>query len=160
MNVLIVEDDENKGVQFSQFLRDAFDPIDITLERSLQGGLRRIRKERQDLILLDMTLPNYDPGPDESGGITHIFGGREFLRQMDRFDLDVPVIVVTQFETFGKPPQVMGLRELDEQLRHEHSAVYRGAVYYHASLHAWKDELRRLISAATGERAKGGAADD
>lgn len=160
MNVLIVEDDENKGVQFSQFLRDTFAAIDIKLERSLQGGLRRIRKERPDLVLLDMTLPNYEPGPDESGGITHIFGGREFLRQMDRFDVDVPVIVVTQFETFGKPPAVMGLRELDEQLRAEHSAVYRGAVYYHASLDAWKHALREMICTATGERAKGGSVGD
>jgi CheY-like chemotaxis protein len=159
MNVLIVEDDENKGVQFSHFMRETFSPIQIKLEKSLQGGLRAIRKERPDLVLLDMTLPNYDPGPDETGGITHIFGGREFLRQMDRFDIDVPVIVVTQFETFGKSPNVMGLRELDQQLRNEHAAVYRGAVYYHASLRAWKDELRRLVSSATGQEPVGDGSD-
>ena len=158
--VLIVEDDENKGVQFSQFLRDRFDPIEITIERSLQSGLRRIRREHPDLVLLDMTLPNYEPGPDETGGTTHIFGGREFLRQMDRFDIDVPVIVVTQFETFGKPPNMMGLRELDDQLRTDHATVYRGAVYYHASLHAWKDELSTLVSTATGQRAKDGGEND
>jgi CheY-like chemotaxis protein len=151
VNVLIVEDDENKGVQFSEFLRVSFPAVDIALERSLQSGLRHIRKARPDLVLLDMTLPNYEPGPDEPGGITHIFGGREFLRQMDRFDIDVPVIVVTQF---GKPPAVMGLGELDEQLRTDHGAVYRGAVYYHASLDAWKEELRELIVAATGQQAK------
>lgn len=157
MKILIIEDDENKGVQLSQFLHDTFTPIDLQLARSLQSGLRLIRQNRPNLVLLDMTIPNYDTGPDEPGGTTHIFGGREFLRQMERFDIDVPVIVVTQFETFGKPP--VGLKELDAELMAAHPSVYRGVVYYHASIHGWKEELKRFIEqvSAGGMRSGGNA---
>jgi len=145
VTVLVVEDDENKRNQLRQFLRQSFPDMEVDLERSLQGGLRRVRRLRPDLVLLDMTLPNYDPGPDEPGGQTHIFGGQEFLRQMDRFDIVLPVIVVTQFEAFGKPPNTKLLVDLDRELRAEHGASYRGAVYYHSAIHGWKEQLRNLM---------------
>lgn len=151
MRILVVEDDENKRVQISQFLRDAYPNSSLELARSVQGGIRCIRRDLPSLVLLDMTLPNYDTGPDEPGGTTHIFGGRELLRQLDRFDIRVPTIVITQFETFGKPPNAMKLPQLDAELKSKHALVYRGAVYYHASIHGWKEELRRLIDHSLAE---------
>ena len=160
MNVLLIEDDENKGVQIGNFLREAYPAAKVKLARSLQSGVRHIRAESVDLIILDMTLPHYDASPEEpGGGDTHSFGGREFLKQMDRFDIEVPVVVVTQFETFGKAPNEMGLPELDAKLRSDHRAVYRGAVYYHASIHGWREQLELLIrTALTGYGPEGGNA--
>ena len=146
MTVLVVEDDENKRNQLSQFLRETYPQLKRHLERSLQSGLRYIRIQHPDFILLDMTLPNYDPGPDEPGGQTHIFGGREFLRQMDRFDIVLPVIVVTQFEAFGKAPNTVLLHDLDQELSTEHPQSYKGAVYYHSAIHGWKERLKLLIN--------------
>jgi CheY-like chemotaxis protein len=148
MRILIVEDDENKGNQLKVFLAELFPKADLWLARSLQSGVKRIRAEQPDLVILDMTLPNYDAGPGEpGGGATHSFGGREFLRQMDRFDINVPAIVVTQFETFGKSPHDMDLAELDAELKEEHSPTYRGSVYYHAAIHGWQDQLKQMIEA-------------
>lgn len=143
MKILLVEDDENKGIQLSNYIREAFPVVHIQLERSLQSGIRRIRKELPDIVLLDMTLPNYDIAPDEPGGDPQIFGGRDFLDQMDRLEIVVPVIVITQYETFGKPPK--SLPQLDEELRASYSSSYRGAIYYHASIHEWKEQLKRRI---------------
>jgi CheY-like chemotaxis protein len=148
MKILVVEDDENKRVQISLFLREAYPQAEVDLARSVQSGLRNIKNNLPNLILLDMSLPNYDTGPDEPGGTPHIFGGRELLRQLDRFDINVPTIVITQFEIFGKPPNAMKLPQLDEELRAKHAPLYRGIVYYHASIHGWKDELRQLIDKA------------
>src|SRR5690349_17340660 len=133
MKVLLVEDDENKRTQIVQFLRAEYPEYQLEIERSLQSGLRHIRRTVPNLVLLDMTLPNYDTGPDETGGQAHKLGGREFLRQMDRFDISVPVIVVTQFERFGKGDTAVDLETLDRDLRRDHASVYRGAVYYHAA---------------------------
>lgn len=145
MSILIVEDDENKRVQLDRFLREAYPQADLRSARSLQAGVKYIRAEAFDLIMLDMTLPNYDAGPDEpGGGTTHSFGGREFLKQMERFDVRAPVVVVTQFETFGKPPQSLNLAELDAQLKRDHPSTYLGSVYYHASIRGWHDALRAL----------------
>ena len=157
MKVLLIEDDENKRLQLSEFVRDTLPNSDLRVERSLQSGLRSIRKFPPDLILLDMTIPNYDTGPDEPGGQTHIFGGRELLRQMDRFDISIPVIVITQFETFGKPPQTMRLADLDAQLREQHKEVYKGAIYYHAAIHGWKEQLAQLIDVTIRDRPASGS---
>lgn len=148
MRVLIVEDDDNKREQLLRFLRAHFDRAEPWTERSLQSGLRRIRRELPDIVLLDMTLPNYDASADEPGGATHAFGGRQFLQQMDRFDIDVPVVVVTQFETFGQGTTAMDLAELDRSLREEHGNIYRGSVYYHASIHGWEETLLRQMRQA------------
>jgi CheY-like chemotaxis protein len=146
MMILIVEDDENKGEQLQRFLRSTYPAVELKLAKSLNSAVRFVKEYTPSLIILDMTLPSYDPSSDEpGGGAAQSFGGREFLRQMDRFDIDVPVIVFTQFETFGKPPQQMGLPELDKQLQAEHGNVYRGAVYYHASIESWEAPLKSLI---------------
>ncbi|KAF2989831.1 response regulator [Methylocystis sp. MJC1] len=149
MNVLLVEDDQNKGTQLVNFIKDQFPDANIELVRSLQSAVRYIRKNHADIVLLDMTLPNYDAGPDEpGGGTTHSFGGREFLKQMERFQINVPVIVVTQFETFGQEPKALRLPELDAQLRRDHAPIYQGAVYYHASIHDWREKLRDAMKRA------------
>lgn len=146
MNLLLVEDDENKRQQLLSFLKEHLQDANFTVERSLQSGLRRIRSDKFDVVILDMTLPTYDPTPDESGGQAQIFGGREFLRQMDRFEIDTPVIVVTQFETFGKGIRTMSLQDLDRELRDEHATRYRGAVYYHAAIQGWQPALKALLN--------------
>ena len=148
MKILVVEDDENKRLQISQFLRQTYSTAELEVARSVQSGLRQIRHNLPTLVLLDMSLPNYDTGPDEPGGTPYIFGGRELLRQLDRFDINVPTIVITQFEIFGKPPNAMKLPQLDSELKAKHAPLYQGIVYYHASIHGWKGELRKLIDRA------------
>jgi CheY-like chemotaxis protein len=149
MRVLLVEDDENKRSQVSAFVRETAPHIQLEIARSLQSGLAIVRASpAPDLILLDMTLPTYDVGPDEPGGQIHPLGGRQFLAQMDRFDINVPVVVVTQFETFDEDRDAMTLRDLDVELRKRFANVYKGTVYYHAAIADWKELLLRYITSA------------
>jgi CheY-like chemotaxis protein len=148
MKILIVEDDENKRTRLVDFLNELYPSSSLEVAKSLQSGVRKLRSNAPDVILLDMTLPTYDIGPDESGGSTHAYGGREFLRQMKRFKLSSPVIVVTQFDTFGSGDETMTLAALDEELKKSHPGVYLGAVYYHASIQSWKEHLRNFITKA------------
>lgn len=148
MKILLIEDDENKRSALESFIKSEVPGAKIEEAKSLQAGVRRARTGDYVLIILDMTLPNYDPSPDEPGGGTiHSFGGREFLKQMTRFQITTPVIVVTQFEQFGKPPTVTNLEELDKSLRRDFSRTYRGAVYYHAAIIGWQQALASLIEA-------------
>jgi CheY-like chemotaxis protein len=144
-SILLIEDDGNKLAQLCIFLRDNFPSAEVRTARSLQGGVRQVRADVPDVVLLDMTLPNFDATPDDAGGQTHNFGGKEFLKQLDRFDIKVPVIVVTQFITFGRGPQTIELEDLDKELKTSFSPNYISAVYYHASIHRWKEELQKLI---------------
>lgn len=150
MKILLIEDDENKRSALKSFLRSRIQGCNLEEAKSLQGGVRRARTTVYDFVILDMTLPNYDPSPDEPGGGTiHSFGGREFLKQMARFRITTPVIVVTQFEKFGNPPATTNLEELDQSLRKEFPATYRGAVYYHAAIVGWQQELIALIASTS-----------
>jgi CheY-like chemotaxis protein len=145
VKVLLVEDDENKRKNLRECLLEIIPGVSLDQAASLQTGLRALRQNAPDLIVLDMTLPNYEPGPDEPGGQPHLFGGREFLRQMDRYDILIPVIVVTQFSAFGTGKHAKDLAGLDDELRSEHGAVYRGAIHYNSAVLGWKDELRSRI---------------
>ncbi|CDI07356.1 response regulator [Agrobacterium pusense] len=146
MKFLLVEDDENKREQIMGWVAELYASAEFTVARSLQSGVRAVKQRNIDCVLLDMTLPNYDVGPEEPGGrTTHSFGGRELLKQMDRFDIDIPVIVITQFETFGKSPDTMDLAELDIRLAKDHKN-YVASIYYHASMHGWKDKLKSCIA--------------
>lgn len=146
MSILVVEDDENKRIQLQRFLESIIPNEDVIFERSLQSGVRKIRSTHFDLVILDMTLPQYDLSPDEPSDDTHIFGGQEFLAQMDRFDVYTPVLVFTQFEVFGKPPNEMNLENLNRNLELEYPVIYKGFVYYHASINTWKNELGKKLT--------------
>ena len=72
---------------------------------------------------------------------------RSILRQMDRRDIRIPVILVTQFDRFGEASDLLTLEQLDLQLGSEFPGIYRGAVYYNPAVAGWEEALSRKISA-------------
>ena len=145
MRVLIVEDDENKRKQVTNFVEEIWPASHMDVERSLQSGLRSILLGDLDVIVLDMSLPTFDVTVEEDGGRLQAYAGREILRQMDRRQITVPVVVVTQFDKFGEGAAALTREELDAQLRHAHPQIYCGMVYYNVALDGWKDDLRWII---------------
>lgn len=145
MNIIIIEDDENKRYQLKQFVDDLLPESTAVVNKSLQSGLRSILENNFDLILLDMTMPTYDIDIEEDGGRTQPLEGRESFFQMERRDIQIPVIVVTQFDRFGTGKDSLTLKELDLKLREEHPTNYRGYVYYNTALEGWKEDLKYLI---------------
>lgn len=145
MNVLIIEDDENKRNQICCFIQDRFSDPTICVAKSLHSGLKGIINGDYDLILLDMTLPTFDINVDEHGGRPRAYGGKEILSQMNRRGIVVPVVVVTQFDRFGQGIDLITLNELNRQLHTAYPNTYMGAVYYNAALEGWKDTLYKLI---------------
>ncbi len=145
MKALIVEDDENKRIQLESFIRKAFPQSLISIAKSLQSGLRLILRERYDCVILDMTMPTYDISVEEDGRRPQAYAGREILRQLDRREIVLPVIVVTQFDRFGEGKESLTLSELDAQLRTQHPNTYVGSVYYNPALEGWKQELSKAI---------------
>lgn len=141
MKLLLIEDDENKRAKLADFLAREFGGWEVVAASSLITGLRAVVREQPDIVILDMTLPNYEVTTEDGGGQMHIFGGREFLRQLKRRQLASRVVVVTQFETFGKPPNTMNLAELAESLSDEFPEQYLRTIYYHASIDTWEREL-------------------
>lgn len=145
MRILVVEDDENKRRQVLDFFKANYAAEELIWSSSLVTGLREAKRCSPDLVILDMTLPNYEASGLELDGRMHAFGGKEFLRQTARMSASCKVIVVTQFESFGEAPQVTGLSDLDAELKARFPEHYVGAVYYHASINEWTDHLKAMI---------------
>lgn len=145
-NILIIEDDELKYSRLKDYLMTKISDCEITNARSKHSGLQTVISSKPDLILLDMSLPNFDITPDEDGGRPQGLGGKEILRQLSRRKISIPVIVVTQFDSFGEPNDSMSLKELTDELKQSFPENFKGTVYYHATLEDWKEQLWALIN--------------
>lgn len=145
MQLLLVEDDQNKRDRIAAHLAEAFPGIHISVACSLVSGLRAATEISPDLVLLDMTLPNYDGPTEGRPNRMHAFGGEEFLRQAKRRGIATRVIVVTQFETFGDPPDVKTLDDISKKLSENYSGLFIDSIYYHASQTQWQSALNGII---------------
>lgn len=143
--VLVVEDDENKCSQVLAFLAEEFPEIQPVVAHSLRSGIVAISEEDVTLVILDMTLPNFDQDIEEDGGIIHPLGGQEFLRKMKRARLAIPVIVLTQFESFGKGDERLDLDTLRASLKERFHGICVETIYYNSAVEAWKRQLQNAI---------------
>ena len=146
MKVLIVEDDEFKQRRIAQVVREDYPEAEVHLERSVNSGLKGISEFHPDLILLDMSLTTFDVGPGEPGGRPQNFGGIEVLRQMERLNFTIPVIVITQHERFADRGEEVHLSAVHKELREEHAEVFKGLIYYNSAAGSWKKQLRIRIN--------------
>lgn len=147
MNILIVEDQKDKQEKIRALIEGKKGVrAKIHVEESLRGGLKFVleNKDTLELIVLDMSMPNFDP-EDHSGGdySPESFAGKELLEQMDLRSIVVPVVVVTQYASFQEG--AVSLAQLSSNFTESFPDIYLGAVYYNAALETWKDELTQYL---------------
>lgn len=145
MNILLVEDDENKRTKVAAFL-GSLKPAPIVHEaRSYSSAIRFLQKTPVNLTILDMSLPIFDVTSEEDGFQDDAFGGMEVLTFAHRRKIPGKFIVLTQFETLGEGEDAVSTSELGRQLAENFPHLYAGIVYYNPSESAWQEELKRLI---------------
>ena len=145
MKILLVEDDEDKMNDLVAFIQEKLTE-NFTIARSFQSGKKALKEINYDLVLLDMTIPTFDITPKEDGGRSQPFGGRMLLSEMIRHRIQTKVIVVTQFDVFGKGRDEITLKELHQVLLDQFPTIYFGAVHFSVSVTGWKDELYNKIN--------------
>jgi DNA-binding NarL/FixJ family response regulator len=146
MKIVIVEDDEYKQRQIVALMSEEFSNHEISTARSYTSGLREIRSVHPDLVLLDMSLPNFDGEfSSTDGGKFRSYGGRDILHQIVRRGLPSKVIVVTAYDTFSSETNATSLDALGEELKGEFSGNFIDIVFYSASNDEWKLALRRWM---------------
>lgn len=139
MKILFIEDNPQKLKQVCDFLEQQYENIDLTIRKSYNSGLRElIRNNSYSLILLDMSLPNYDIEPGESGGDFEKYAGKFLLSEMYRRDITTNVLIITMY-----------LNYVDEEFSTElkdNFPNYLGVVYYNVKEpDGWKNELKEKI---------------
>lgn len=143
MRTLFVEDNPKKREHLTAFYEAEFSQ-DITREATaLISGLRLAREFQPQLIILDMTLPNYSV-EDSKGVPSELlpFAGKEFVMRVNRMGFQTSIIIVSMFETFGIAPRLITLSSLDEELKQKYPRVYIRAVHYSPSEADWKIAIK------------------
>lgn len=139
-NILLIEDDMNKAKQLQAFLESNGNRL--TVKKSYNSGLDAILNANFDLILLDMSMHNFDKTVIETGGEFMQFAGEDILQEMIWNDINYPVIIVTQYDLIGDK----SLSVLREEWQEKFKPIYKGSVFYSANESNWKNELLDLLN--------------
>lgn len=152
MNLLIVEDDEYKLNKLVEFFSEEFPEWKLTVTSSYQSGIKEIKNNEFDFIILDMSMHNFDRSASNSNinRFKH-YAGRDILIEMKRKKIKTKTIVVTQFEVFGEGKDQINSTKLNMKLLEDFSEMYLGMVYFNASLSNWKNEIKNYILQSNGE---------
>ncbi len=145
MKIIIVEDDENKYENIIKFLKENYSIENELHFDSYQSAIKKIINMQSDdvnLILLDMSMSTFSITSFETGGRKRPFAGKEILEQMKWNDVQIPVIVITAYETFEEQDgQTYSLEELCSLMKNKYSN-YIGCVYYDSSQRNWMEQLK------------------
>lgn len=141
MKILIVEDNSDKRNNIKRFLDDNISNVVFGEAKSYSSGILEVYNQKWDLIIMDMSLPTYDITTNETGGEMKPVAGKEILRRMKNRKINVPVIVVTQFDVFGE--KQISLKSLNDEFEEKYSQIWKGTVSYDKV--TWQKELREII---------------
>lgn len=100
MQILLIEDNSNKLKQIKRVLTEIYPESNIEEAYSFNSGVRKVYENKWNLIILDMSLPTYDITHTESGGDKKPVAGKNIMKRMLNRKIIVPVVIITQFETF------------------------------------------------------------
>lgn len=143
--LLIIEDNDSKLNRLRQFCEENLQGYDVEDRRSYNSALSEVvhHGRTYDLILLDVSMNTYDISPEEADGEQEPLAGSNILRFMKLRKIQVPVIVVTMYESF-----VDGIKidKLDEGFREKYAEFYKGFVYYSLRNEDWITRLKELIA--------------
>ena len=140
MRILFIEDHPRKKEQIIGFLNEIFKEPMIETRESYNSGLRELISNNQgyDILLLDMSMPNYDITTEDNGGDWLPFAGKLILKNMYLREILTKVIVITMHGSFDDGTK---LTELDNDLKEEFPNNYVGYVYYALTNIEWKVQL-------------------
>src|SRR5690606_39988084 len=84
MKILFIEDHPLKQAQINKFINDNFVNYEIVSRNSYISGLKELKQNHSyyDVLLLDISMPNYDISSEESGGDWMPLAGKKILKEM------------------------------------------------------------------------------
>lgn len=144
--ILLVEDDDPKRKNIEGFLYEIMPELSLSVSRSVRSAISSLQQKVPDLAILDMSLPTFDIGPQETGGRPQGFGGIELLRIMELEDIYCPALIITGYEAFAKAGGQVALDSVAQELLAEHPQNLKGVVHYNSSYGDWKERLLKTLT--------------
>lgn len=144
MKIIFIEDHPLKQAHINKFVKEKFTDVEIVNKNSYISGLKELKENHHtyDVLLLDISMPNYDISSEDSGGDWMPLAGKKILKEMFLRDISTKAIVVTMHGSFDDGTKIT---ELDENLKLEFPENYIGYSYYSQINEDWKDKLETLL---------------
>lgn len=141
MQILLIEDNSNKLKQIKRVLTEIYPESNIEEAYSFNSGVRRVYENKWNLIILDMSLPTYDITHTESGGDKKPVAGKNIMKRMLNRKIIVPVVIITQFETFDDDR--ISLNSLNAEFQDGFKEIWKGTVFYGND--DWSIDLKEIL---------------
>ena len=143
--ILFIEDDQYKMEKIKTFIEANVENVELTIRTSFHGGLDEIvdNPTLYDLILLDMSMQNYDMSASEAGGDPAPLAGKSILTQMYLREINVNVVVVTMYKDFQDGTKI---KDLHTSLSEEFPENYKGYVFFSHKDNEWMREIKQFIN--------------
>ncbi len=130
MKVLIVEDNSSKVTEISKILREFEEVIDDDVALDIKNATEKLQKNKYDLLILDVNLPNRLGEPPIEGN------GASLLDK------------IKSNGKFLEPEYVVGLTAYEDEWRNSDDIFkcnFSELIRYDISSEQWKDNLRGKI---------------
>lgn len=141
MQILLIEDNSNKLKQIKRVLTEIYPESNIEEAYSFNSGVRKVNENKWNLIILDMSLPTYDITHTESGGDKKPVAGKNIMKRMLNRKIIVPVVIITQFETFDDDR--ISLNSLNAEFQDGFKEIWKGTVFYGND--DWSIDLKEIL---------------
>ena len=145
MKILLVEDIEYKRDKVIGLLESISADVSVDVAKSYVSAVNSATSKTYDLIILDMSLPTYDKGPNENGGRFRVYGGKDIIRKLMRGKEHPVVVVLTQHTTFGEIGEQKNTDTLSQELNALMGSKFIGIVKYDSTKPQWKDEIKKVV---------------
>lgn len=145
MRILFIEDHPLKQAQINKYISEIFSEFYVETRNSYISGLKELVNNHTtyNLLLLDISMPNYDISSEDSGGDWMPLAGKKILKEMYLRDIPTKAIVITMHGSFDDGTRIT---ELDTELQKEFPDNYLGYVYYSQITEDWKEQLSQLLN--------------
>ena len=141
MKILLVEDDEHKMNDIITYLKTTIKNVNVDTACSIASGVETAIDNQYDLILLDMTIPNFDITETSDGGKSYKNGGEIIVKELLDEEIDFRCAIITQYETFNNET----IDQIGQRMKELCGDNYFGYVKYSTSDNSWKDSLKKMI---------------
>jgi DNA-binding NtrC family response regulator len=151
MRILLVEDDPYKKDHINNLLLNIDKKFEVDISNSVTGAYRNLEVNFYDLVVLDMSLPNFSTDIDPTGGMPVNYGGEDIIDYIARLDLKCKVILITQYSRFTTENSEIGISEIASEIQLTYPDNYWGFIHYNLASDTWKKELTHQINSIRGE---------
>lgn len=154
MKILIADDSNLKQELIKNFLKSIIAEVEIIQTYAFNTSFLEIKKKKIDLILLDMTMPSFEKSPEKVDieNSLKTLAGQSIISKMSYRNINIPTIIVTQFEVFGRFNSITPIEEITKELMDLHPKIVKGSILFDVQTQVWQEQLQHMIKGITFDK--------